>query len=273
MVQRVASYDTVELGHDKYQFILGAWSDPDNIREGFIRELHETITKFGDNLLNKATVVLPIPQLTNENFSEIMKKSWPKYVKELMENPAVNSKVKAPCFLIVIDKSFKNFDPSSDNVAIIWLPYSADSLRKFERICNSISDRVKLHHDLFQYFRSRFDRIPYETRGRLPGNPEEARKAGEFLNFAVEGYTNLISFNADTLADILSDQIGRIDSSNTEKGIIAKIIKYAKNCRNFVVRIWNDKVWSKVIAGVMLAFILAALVSYGFWFNVPPSGH
>ena len=255
MTARLTSFDELKVGNTKYLFIFGSWmEESENPKRSALRKrLSDAVTEFGDKLENKGWTAQSIPKYELENARRLLEKPWPDDVTRLLNGTLWSRGNALPYFLLVIDRDFNEFDPQIHNAAIMWLRYSEQDLPEFQHICNELARRVRLGQDLFRYFRSEFDRLPPNERGRFPGTWEEQKQAEESLNFEVETHKKFLSFDLARLANQTQKSAPRV--------LIDKMRRFVDVPKRWIAVVWKDQVASKVIAQAIIVVLGAAVVA------------
>jgi hypothetical protein len=108
---RVSTLLNERLGGGRYLFVLVEWNDyAYDVRD----ELNSQAEAFGLDLGSEGTFGEAYKQRMYEYGKEVLDKTWPAEIKERYDSD------QDPIILI-IDRDFSAFDPTSDPYAIIWL--------------------------------------------------------------------------------------------------------------------------------------------------------
>jgi hypothetical protein len=145
MSELVSTFLPVTLrGAAEYLFFIVTWND---YVTGVSKELDEQGKHFGSDLGPKGSVIQAYAQYAKTTFSEVQAKAWPAYIQERF------GREQDP-FMLVTRKGFADFDPASDDWAIIWFSTFYDKPGDIYRVFGSLARKVERGEDVFGYAKS-----------------------------------------------------------------------------------------------------------------------
>jgi hypothetical protein len=110
MSEVVSTFVNVDRGKSKYLFFLVRVNDYEStIKE----EIEKNWLPFGEALGVNGTAVKAYDQKKNSTYGEVTKKPWPTKLLDQMWSARDG-------FMLITEKSFIEFDPTSDRWSIIW---------------------------------------------------------------------------------------------------------------------------------------------------------
>jgi hypothetical protein len=144
MSEKVSSFVRVDIGDFRYLFFLVTWNEfVTSIRD----ELKKQADPFGEVLGLKGKVVRSFESMARETFRQVTDKKWPQEIKERIEQD------QDP-FMLIIDKSFKEFDPQEHQWSIIWFSDFQQKTSSIYRLFGALAVKVQKNEDLFAYLNS-----------------------------------------------------------------------------------------------------------------------
>ena len=264
MTQRVCSYERVLIDNKNILFFVGTWSDFTEVNTAIQRQFHDHLTRFGDLLEDKGTVIHSVPHYQHGNLNQIMNKNWPSVLKYLFEpshislyksNLAarlgnVNQNLK---FMLIIDRTLAQFDPRSHSSAIIWLGGYEHHPLTLSNVFNTLARFTLFSSDIFVRLSEVFDALPTQSRSIIASDDTDRRSGRGPLNFRVTGYPKFVSLDASAFLDGAVRQQGgslrvnNIDFINIKElkgkidfGIITiREDEFLAACRHFAPTRWT----------------------------------
>jgi hypothetical protein len=140
--EKVSSFVGVEIGNLSYLFILLAMQTRylTEVREQLLRH----VDAFGEDLGEGGKVVHAYESGKHQTFREVCEKRWPDEVLRLLWDTL------EPVMLI-IDKSFADFDPEVDNWGIIWFSTLESKPQSIPKVLHKLATLSRDGQDIFTY--------------------------------------------------------------------------------------------------------------------------
>jgi hypothetical protein len=140
--EKVSSFLGVEIGKLNYLFILLAFQTNylTEVREQLLRQ----VEAFGEDLAEHGKVVRAYEASKHQTFKEVCEKHWPKEILKLLTDTL------EPVMLI-IDKSFTDFDPETDNWGIIWFSTMESKPQSIPKVLHKLATLSRDGQDIFSY--------------------------------------------------------------------------------------------------------------------------
>ena len=140
--EKVSSFLGVEIGQLSYLFILLA------LQTRYLTEVREQLLRhvdaFGEDLGEGGKVVHSYEASRHQTFREVSRKRWPQEVRTLLRDTL------EPVMLI-IDKSFADFDPEVDNWGIIWFSTLESNPQSIPKVLHKLATLSRDGQDVFSY--------------------------------------------------------------------------------------------------------------------------
>lgn len=140
--EKVSSFLGVEIGQLSYLFILLA------LQTRYLTEVREQLLRhvdaFGEDLGEGGKVVHSYEASRHQTFREVSQKRWPEEVRTLLRDTL------EPVMLI-IDKSFADFDPEVDNWGIIWFSTLESKPQSIPKVLHKLATLSRDGQDVFSY--------------------------------------------------------------------------------------------------------------------------
>ncbi len=140
--EKVSSFLSVEIGQLSYLFILLA------LQTRYLTEVREQLLRhvdaFGEDLGEGGKVVHSYEASRHQTFREVSEKRWPEEVRTLLRDTL------EPVMLI-IDKSFAEFDPEVDNWGIIWFSTLESKPQSIPKVLHKLATLSRDGQDVFSY--------------------------------------------------------------------------------------------------------------------------
>jgi hypothetical protein len=140
--EKVSSFLGVEIGELSYLFILLA------LQTRYLTEVREQLLRhvdaFGEDLGEGGKVVHAYEASRHQTFREVAEKRWPDEVHTLLRDTL------EPVMLI-IDKSFADFDPEVDNWGIIWFSTLESKPQSIPNVLHKLATLSRDGQDVFSY--------------------------------------------------------------------------------------------------------------------------
>jgi hypothetical protein len=150
--EKVSSFLGVEIGKLSYLFILLGWQTRylTEVREQLVHQLDA----FGEDLGEGGKVVHAYEASKHQTFREVCEKRWPKEVLRLLDETLEP-------VMLVIDKSFADFDPEVDNWGIIWFSTLESKPQSIPKVLHKLATLSRDGQDIFSYLNAlrRRDRL------------------------------------------------------------------------------------------------------------------
>jgi hypothetical protein len=140
--EKVSSFVGVEIGDLSYLFILLAMQTRylTEVREQLLRH----VDAFGEDLGEGGKVVHAYESSKHQTFREVCEKRWPNEVLRLLWDTL------EPVMLI-IDRSFADFDPEVDNWGIIWFSTLESKPQSIPKVLHKLATLSRDGQDIFAY--------------------------------------------------------------------------------------------------------------------------
>ncbi len=156
MGEQVSTFLPVEIGNKSYLFFIVTWN---NYVTQVGDELDKQFAAFGEDLGPTGKVVKSYKSAARTSFSEVMKKIWPNEIIERFHT------VQEP-FMLVIDKSFKEFNPESDQWGIIWFSNFLEKPGSIYRLFGALARIVRQNDDVFVFLSAITRKDKYKKFGK-----------------------------------------------------------------------------------------------------------
>jgi hypothetical protein len=140
--EKVSSFVGVEIGNLSYLFILLGMQTRylTEVREQLLRH----VDAFGEDLGEGGKVVHAYESSKHQTFREVVDKRWPGEVLRLLWDTL------EPVMLI-IDRSFADFDPEVDNWGIIWFSTLESKPHSIPKVLHKLATLCRDGQDIFAY--------------------------------------------------------------------------------------------------------------------------
>jgi hypothetical protein len=140
--EKVSSFVGVEIGDLSYLFILLGMQTRylTEVREQLLRH----VDAFGEDLGEGGKVVHAYESSKHQTFREVCEKPWPDEVLRLLWDTL------EPVMLI-IDKSFADFNPEVDNWGIIWFSTLESKPQSIPKVLHKLATLSRDGQNIFAY--------------------------------------------------------------------------------------------------------------------------
>jgi hypothetical protein len=191
MSEKVVSFQDVEIrGARKYLLLLVAWND-------FQSGLRESLKKHSE-VLGEAVGRYAAWVESYEGwkaYEEVFEKAWPEEIKVRMSN-------EQDPFLLIIDTSFAQFDPTTNRSAIVWFSDWGDRPSEVWKPLAALQRRILREDDLFVYFENlRIRALRSKWIGRFS-------KLAQYFELSLPIVPGFVSVHIDA---ILADSLGQLE--------------------------------------------------------------
>src|SRR5437660_919517 len=144
MSEVVSTFVNVDRGKSKYLFFLVRVNDYEStIKE----EIEKNWLPFGEALGVNGTAVKAYDQKKNSTYGEVTKKPWPAKLLDQMWSARDG-------FMLIIEKSFVEFDPTSDRWSIIWFSDFSKDPGSIYKTFDSLAKKASNGEDIFHWVAS-----------------------------------------------------------------------------------------------------------------------
>jgi hypothetical protein len=130
-----------DLRGGRYLFALIAWNE-------YGTDVHDEFTRqaqaFGLHLGDAGTLVQPYPQRMFDVAKEVLGKPWPPEILDRFHHD------QDPV-LLVLDKAWREFDPTEQPYAVIWLSDFNDDPKQIKTVLGELARRTRDGEDVIAY--------------------------------------------------------------------------------------------------------------------------
>ena len=142
MSEKVTAFWPVKSGIFEYLFFVTNWNDYSST---ISKSLKDNLGAFGSDLGLKGKVIEAFSHAKWETFREITaKENWPEKVRNRFEEEQFP-------FMLVINKSFKDFNPADHHWSIIWFSDFRNDPDSIPIIFSNLVKKIKQNTNLFDY--------------------------------------------------------------------------------------------------------------------------
>jgi hypothetical protein len=141
MSEQVSSFIPVQLGDLRYLFLVVTWND---FATPIADELQKQKDAFGEAMGLYGTVASAFRSAKNATYLEVRKKAWPPDTAYRMER-------EQDPFMVVIDRSFADFDPQAHPWSVIWFSDFFENAGSIYRVFAALAQKVRNNEDVFGY--------------------------------------------------------------------------------------------------------------------------
>lgn len=156
MSEQVSTFLPIDIDNKRYLFFIITWSDYVT-RVG--EELDKQFTAFGEDLGPTGKVVKSYKSAARTSFFEVMEKTWPNEIRKRFDS-------EQDPFMLVIDKSFNEFNPESDQWGIIWFSNFYEKPESVCRLFGSLARKVRHNEDVFDFLSAITRKEKYKKFGK-----------------------------------------------------------------------------------------------------------
>ena len=137
----MSTFLNVTLGGGRYVFMLVTWVDFANeVRD----EVNRQADAFGLALGAHGTFVQAYPATMLQTGQEVREKEWPEDISERFQ-------YEQEPILLVLDRAWKEFEPSEHPYAIVWLSGFNEDPKEVRGFLQQIAMRTRRRDDVIEY--------------------------------------------------------------------------------------------------------------------------
>jgi hypothetical protein len=143
MSAKVSTLLNVDVGHGRYVFLLITWNDYMNkVRD----ELNTQADAFAMDLGPSGVFVSAYPQRMYEVADEVLEKPWPESFAERLRED------QDP-IILVLERSWEDFDPREHTFAVVWLSEFFDDPSRLRPLLQRLARLSREGDDVIAYLR------------------------------------------------------------------------------------------------------------------------
>ena len=135
----VSSFERIEIQDYQYLFFIVFWNE---LQTTLTEQLKEHVDPVGAAVEDKAMIVRAFEKASYDTAEQVVSKNWSEEYKKHF------SKAQDP-FLLIINTSFKDFDPQQHPWAIIWFSGNPDQINK---VFGHLIRITRKGENIFDYF-------------------------------------------------------------------------------------------------------------------------
>jgi hypothetical protein len=191
--EKVSCLCDVTLRRSRYMFIVVNESDYSTDVQ---KALVPSADVFGAKMGWRGRLVQAYPNATNSVYREVLAKEWSREIIARMEGEPV-------AFLMIIGVDFRDFNPSRDEWAIVWLSAFGNASRAIPYSFDLLDREIQRGGELFDYLRAKYPgadrRFPHGALSVRGGTlvPAPQKKKGrksvlDRLNMDVAGLVEFV---------------------------------------------------------------------------------
>jgi hypothetical protein len=157
MSELVSTFLPVSLkGGAEYLFFVVTWND---YVTRISKELEKQWEAFGADLGEKGAVIRAYGKHARSTFAEVKAKGWPEDIQKRFDN-------EQDPFMLITSKDFKDFDPRTDEWAIIWFSGFDDKPEEIYRVFGRLAWKVEHGKNVFEYAKSLAKKAKFQKLSR-----------------------------------------------------------------------------------------------------------